>query len=659
MKPIFRFLKPIIYVVVLAVLSSCKKEPEGGMIKPDDNNNNNNPWGSSINLNISGKVLDDATGNPVVGATVKAGTVSTTTDDNGIFILKNAPGKSSLALVQVEKTGYFPGSRSFLPLSGGGNLRIRLLPKVLTGSIPSLGGMVSHSSGAELMLEAGSVSKNGVAYSGNVKVFLQSIDPTTVDFESRMPGNLIAMDGNAARGLKSFGMLAAELQDESGQELQIASGKKAHLKFPIPAGLRATAADSIDLWSYDEANGYWKKEGRAGKEGDFYHAEVSHFSFWNCDVPFNLIEINGRILSNGLPLSGAKITITSQGMGSQSTLSNADGRFGGFVPKDEVLSLKVEAGCGTFTEVYSGNIGPFASNATLSNISVNIPNATFVSGNISGCNNASISGTYVVANGQAYFADEAGNFSFSACGNSLSIRAYGSNPWTEGNSETIGLSGSNATVNLQVCDNGGNIGTVTDIDGNVYSTDTIGTQIWMQENLKVSKYRNGEAIPTNLADAAWQTANSGAYAIYNNDTANNTSHGKLYNFYAVSDPRGLCPAGWHVPTDLEWTSLENFLGTSIVAGGKMKSAGMIEAGTGLWHAPNKDATNSSGFTALPGGLRGGIGTFTSLGSYGYWWSSTQDLSTSAWSRYLGNDISNSGRYDWSKTLGFSVRCLKN
>ena len=132
MISIFQSLRPIIFILLLAVLSSCKKD-DSSPVDPGNNNNNtnNNPWGSSINLNISGKVLDDATGNPVIGATVKAGSVSTTTDDNGIFILKNAPGKSSLALVQVEKAGYFPGSRSFLPLSGGGNLRIRLCLKCL------------------------------------------------------------------------------------------------------------------------------------------------------------------------------------------------------------------------------------------------------------------------------------------------------------------------------------------------------------------------------------------------------------------------------------------------------------------------------------------------------------------------------------------------
>ncbi len=666
MKSIFQSMRPIIFTLILAVLFSCKKDESANPTNPD-NNNNSNPWGSSINLNISGKVLDDATGNPVIGATVKAGSVSTTTDNNGIFILKNAPGKSSLAFVQVEKAGYFPGSRSFLPLSGGGNLRISLLPKVLTGSITASGGTVSHSSGAELMLDAGSVSKNGVAYNGNVKVFLQSIDPTTVDFESRMPGNLIAMDGNAARGLKSFGMLAAELQDENGEELQIASGKKAHLKFPIPAGLRSIAADSIDLWSYDETNGYWKKEGRAGKEGNFYHAMVGHFSFWNCDVPFNLIEINGRILSNGLALAGAKITISSQGMGSQSNLTNTDGRFGGFVLKNEVLTLIAEASCGgIFTQVYSQNIGPFTSNTNLGDINVSLSNATQISGKITGCNNASISGAYVVANGQAYFADEAGNFSFSACGNSLSIRAFGNNPWTEGNSETINLNGSNARVNLQVCDNGGNIGTVTDIDGNVYSTGIIGTQIWMKENLKTTRYRDGSAIPTGLSDNAWDNATTGAYAIYDNDTANNNTYGKLYNWYAVADSRNLCPVGWHVPSDTEWKTLEIYLGMSATdadlegrRGGTQNVGGKLKSTSTLWNTPNTSATNESGFSGLPGGFRDSGGTYLGIGDFGYWWSSTENSTSNAWNRYLYYGSGSSYRYDDGKRYGFSVRCLRD
>jgi hypothetical protein len=212
----------------------------------------------------------------------------------------------------------------------------------------------------------------------------------------------------------------------------------------------ANASDSIDLWYFDEQNGYWKKEGRAGKEGNFYHAFVSHFSFWNCDVPYNFIELTGRILSNGQPLAGARISISSAAMGDRSDLTNSEGRFGGFIPKDELLLLKVEATCGNiFTQVFSQNIGPFASITNLNDISVIVQGATQVSGNISGCNNAIISGSYVVAGGQAYFPDASGNFSLSACGTSLTLTAYGSNPFEQGSTQTISLSGVNANVNLQ------------------------------------------------------------------------------------------------------------------------------------------------------------------------------------------------------------------
>jgi uncharacterized protein (TIGR02145 family) len=114
-------------------------------------------------------------------------------------------------------------------------------------------------------------------------------------------------------------------------------------------------------------------------------------------------------------------------------------------------------------------------------------------------------------------------------------------------------------VNQQIC-SGSNPSTVTDIDGNVYNTITIGAQVWMQENLKTSKYRNGDPITTSLDSNAWSAATSGGYAIYNDDPTNNIINGKLYNFYAVEDIRGLCPAGWHVPNDAEWTNLELFLG---------------------------------------------------------------------------------------------------
>jgi uncharacterized protein (TIGR02145 family) len=192
-----------------------------------------------------------------------------------------------------------------------------------------------------------------------------------------------------------------------------------------------------------------------------------------------------------------------------------------------------------------------------------------------------------------------------------------------------------------------------DINGNVYDTVIIGTQIWMKQNLKVSKYRNGDPIPTGLTNAQWGATTIGAFTIYINQTVNDSIYGKLYNWYAVADPRGLCPANWHVPSDAEFTTLENFLGGSSVAGGKMKEVGLTR-----WASPNTAATNSSGFTGLPGGDRGLNGSY-SFGSYGGWWSATQGSTTVAYGRYLIYNDSGVYRFNNNNPYGFSVRCVRD
>ena len=208
------------------------------------------------------------------------------------------------------------------------------------------------------------------------------------------------------------------------------------------------------------------------------------------------------------------------------------------------------------------------------------------------------------------------------------------------------------------------VSTAIDIDGNVYQGIQIGNQCWTQSNLKVSKYRNGDNIPTGLSNSAWQNTNSGAYAIYNTtfspDTnSNNSIFGKLYNHYAVTDSRGLCPTGWHVPSDGEWTILENYLGGTWVAGQALHST-TLQPIPGGWYSPpyTTGATNSSGFTALPGGLRGNDGNFIGLTSGGFWWSSSVSSGSDAWNRYLRFDGS-FYRPNNNRTYGYSVRCLKD
>ncbi len=207
--------------------------------------------------------------------------------------------------------------------------------------------------------------------------------------------------------------------------------------------------------------------------------------------------------------------------------------------------------------------------------------------------------------------------------------------------------------------------TVTDIDGNVYRTVKIGNQWWMAENLKVTRYRNGEAIPEVIDNSAWAGLTTGACCNYNNDPSNTTIYGLLYNWYAVNDLRGLAPEGWHVPADAEWKELEMAPGMSQLSadstgyrgtdeGGKLK-----EAGTTHWGSPNTGATDESGFTALPGGARYyETANFTSMGLKAFFWSSTGNPG-SAVRRSLDWDNSKVYRFDLPLKLGFSVRCVRD
>jgi uncharacterized protein (TIGR02145 family) len=201
-------------------------------------------------------------------------------------------------------------------------------------------------------------------------------------------------------------------------------------------------------------------------------------------------------------------------------------------------------------------------------------------------------------------------------------------------------------------------GTLKDINGNAYKTIQIGGKNWMAENLKATKYKNGNPI-TNITDKTqWASTTTGAYCSYNNDPINDCPYGKLYNWYAVANSNGLCPTGWHVSTDAEWTDLVNDIGGSTNSGNKMKSEG-----TQYWLSPNQGATNSSGFSGLPGNSRTLNGDFSSSsvrGSFGTWWSSTEtETGAEAWDRVLRYDNSNLLRLSGNKAAGFTVRCVED
>ena len=198
-----------------------------------------------------------------------------------------------------------------------------------------------------------------------------------------------------------------------------------------------------------------------------------------------------------------------------------------------------------------------------------------------------------------------------------------------------------------------NTDTIKDVDGNKYKTVTIGNQVWMKENLKTTRYNDGSEIPLVTDYDLWTELTTPAFCWYGNDSTNKEVYGALYNWYAV-ETKKLCPEGWHVPADSEWVKLKDFLGESGIAGDKLKEAGIAH-----WKSPNSEATNESGFSALPGGFRSFNGAFNYIWIAGYWWSSTEYTGTNVYFWNLRYKFSYLYKYIADKPNGFSVRCLKD
>jgi uncharacterized protein (TIGR02145 family) len=221
------------------------------------------------------------------------------------------------------------------------------------------------------------------------------------------------------------------------------------------------------------------------------------------------------------------------------------------------------------------------------------------------------------------------------------IRAYATNSAGTGYSNQNSFRTANET------------GTIQDIEGNVYNTVKIGTQWWMAENLKTTKYNDNTSIPLVTDNTMWYSLSSPGYCWYNNNITHKNTYGALYNWYTANTDK-LCPTGWHVASDAEWTTLTNYLGGELDAGGKLK-----ETGTVHWTSSNGGVTNETGFTALPGGYRIYGGEFYLIGDNGCWWSSTESSTSNAWSRLMEAGFWSVTRNGWVKRIGLSIRCVKD
>ena len=390
MKPLSR-LNCLLAIFSFLLIISCQKEVSD--FRPGGGGGSGTPVNPApVTGTVTGKVVDN-NNNAVAGATVKAGSNTATTDNRGLFRFNNIQLDKYASLVTVEKSGFFKAYRVFSASATNTNfIKLKLIQKTLIGNIDAAtGGSVNLPDNSKITLPASAVvvKSNNQSYSGSVKVYAAVIDPTFPDIAQIVPGSFQANDANNNRVLlKSFGMLAIELEGNSGEQLQIANSKMAKLRFTIPSSLQSSAPATIPLWSVDEATGLWKQEGNATKTNDYYEGDVSHFSFWNCDISIPTVYLELTVVTSEGPLPYTQVKITRvNGGGASYGYTDSLGHVGGLVPKNEALTIEIFTNCNQ--PIYSQNIGPYSSNTNLGTITVSIPsqNSLTITGSAVNCAN--------------------------------------------------------------------------------------------------------------------------------------------------------------------------------------------------------------------------------------------------------------------------------
>lgn len=398
-------MKGLHYLLIITCISlltlNCQKENSFDLGGPDVTGSKPAP----VTAAIQGNILDE-NGQPAAGVLVKVGSRNATTDSKGFFRINGAALDKNASVVTAEKPGYFKSYRNFSATKGVNYIKIKLIPKVSAGTVDAAsGGAVTLPNGAKISLpENGVVKANGsTAYSGEVRVYASYIDPTASDITERVPGSFVADDKNNNRViLTSYGMMAVELESATGEKLQVAPGSKATLTSPIPASIQGSAPASIPLWYVDEVTGVWKEEGSAGRSGNNYVGEVSHFSFWNCDIAANAVVLSLTLKDNeGAVLANTLVTLTPQNQWSSSAGGYTDsaGQVSGWVPANLTLLLEVKDPCNNV--VHSQMVGPFSQNTNLGVITLNnlvSPSLLTIKGKVKNCSGGLVTDGYVLVN---------------------------------------------------------------------------------------------------------------------------------------------------------------------------------------------------------------------------------------------------------------------
>jgi len=367
-------LRNLLVLLIFFCFVSCSDEPTGSLGEsntPTQSVTLLESFGSQMNSDFMGRIVDTQN-NPVSGAMVQIGNSTTDSDSNGIFIIKNAEAYEKFAFIKVQKAGFLHGSRSVVPTAGINKVQIMLLPQTVTETVSSgIATTVSLSNGTAVDLSGAYSNADGSEYTGDVQVTLHLLNPTDEDMPQQMPGMLLAENlQNEARMLETLGMVAVELRSETGEKLNLSEGTTATISVPLDPEILAGAPNEIPLWYFDEANGYWIEEGSATLQGTKYVGTVSHFSFWNCDIPTDYVNICLNVSGiNNISLTNIIVRIESEFNGTRDVYINDSGDVCGIVPANQILNLNyfLNGICNNLEIPNSSeSIGPFSQDTTIS-----------------------------------------------------------------------------------------------------------------------------------------------------------------------------------------------------------------------------------------------------------------------------------------------------
>jgi hypothetical protein len=393
---------------VLIVFVACSKTTSNG--SSTSSNPNHIPPDRTVSASLQGRVVDE-NGIPVQGAVVTSGVATTSTDINGLFTFSNISMSSRFGYVKVVKQGYFMGSRSIITNAGASNyVNIQLIPRTVSGTFPApSGGRVAVSAGDTAIFAASSVveASSGAAYTGMVTVYASYLNPTDPNLYKYMPGDLrgIGSDGNET-ALQSFGMMDVEMQDASGNKLQLAPGQQATLTFAIPDSLVSVAPAAIPLWYFNDTTGRWIQQGAAVRQGNSYIGLVEHFTFWNCDAPMGTVNFKVSLKDQlGNPLPYTYIQFQSQYWGTRGGYTDSTGLAQGLIPKGQELLMQVVTECGGL--MGGMNVGPALTDQDLGTVTITVTNAKLIlKGTVVDCSNNPVDSGFVsvVVDGLSYAA---------------------------------------------------------------------------------------------------------------------------------------------------------------------------------------------------------------------------------------------------------------